>query len=129
MSASDARPTTPSHRGISPLILSTTLLGWNDRALTRPPNVITRKVVLLITDKDLREEIRRFGLGYLHSKKTDLPLAGKRRPRGCELFLLRRVEFRVCEAEVLQRVHDRPGDHEPGEPLVVGRHYEPRRVL
>ena len=70
-------------------MLSTTLLGWNDRALTRPPNAITRKVALHITVKDLREEIRRFGLGYLHSKKTALPLAGKRRPHGCELFLLR----------------------------------------
>jgi hypothetical protein len=47
-------------------MLSTTLLGWNDRALARPGNAITRKVALLITDKDLREEIRRFGLGYLH---------------------------------------------------------------
>jgi hypothetical protein len=48
------------------LMLSTTLLGWSDRALARPGKAITRKVALLITDKDLREEIRRFGLGYLH---------------------------------------------------------------
>jgi hypothetical protein len=48
------------------LLLSSPLLGWSDRALARPGNAITRKVALLITDKDLREEIRRFGLGYLH---------------------------------------------------------------
>jgi hypothetical protein len=47
------------------LMLSTPLLGWSDRALARPRKALTRKVALLITDKDLREEIRRFGLGYL----------------------------------------------------------------
>ena len=37
---------------------------------------------------------------------------------------------RVCEIlEILHGVHDRRGDDEPGEPLVVGRHDEPRRVL
>jgi hypothetical protein len=48
------------------LMLSTPLLGWSDRALARARKPITRRVALLITDKDLREEIRRFGLGYLH---------------------------------------------------------------
>jgi hypothetical protein len=48
------------------LMLSTPLVGWSDRVLGRPRTAITRKVALLITDKDLREEIRRFGLGYLH---------------------------------------------------------------
>jgi hypothetical protein len=48
------------------LMLSTPLLGWSDRAVARPPNAITKKVALLITDKDLRDEIRRSGLGYLH---------------------------------------------------------------
>ena len=32
----------------------------------RPGSATIRKVTLLITDKDLREEIQRFGLGYLH---------------------------------------------------------------
>jgi hypothetical protein len=55
-----------TRRTVLLLMLSTPLLGWNDRVLARPRTAITRKVALLITDKDLREEIRRFGLGYLH---------------------------------------------------------------
>jgi hypothetical protein len=39
-------------------MLSTPLLGWSDRVLARPRKALTRKVALVITDKDLREEIR-----------------------------------------------------------------------
>src|SRR5262249_22252023 len=49
--------------------------------------------------------------------------------RGGQRFLLRRVDRRVGKVELLHRFHDRGGDKEPGEPLVVGRHHVPRRLL
>jgi hypothetical protein len=45
------------------------LLGWSDRARARPPKAITRKVALLITDKDLREET-----AYFRRIETVMPL-------------------------------------------------------
>src|SRR5215469_11411363 len=48
---------------------------------------------------------------------------------GLQLLLFLRSHFRVCEVEFIHRAHDGCGDHEPREPLVVGRHDEPGRVL
>jgi hypothetical protein len=58
-----------------------------------------------------------------------LRLPDKRRTCRQEFLLLRRVDFRVAKVEVFHRFHDRGGDDEPSEPLVVRRHDEPRRVL
>src|SRR4029077_16911339 len=66
---------------------------------------------------------------WLRSQPLPLPCTGKCRPDARELFPLRGVDLRVSKAEVLHRVHDRRGDKEPGEPLVVGRHDKPRRVI
>src|SRR5208283_3151412 len=49
--------------------------------------------------------------------------------RGGEVFLLVRGHLRVLEVELLHRLDDRSRDNEAGEPLVVGGHDEPRRVL
>ena len=58
-----------------------------------------------------------------------LSLARECHTRGHELFLFCRVDLRVCKVEILHSVHDCGRHDEPGEPLVVGRHDEPRRVL
>src|SRR5262245_42182422 len=54
-----------------------------------------------------------------------LELLARRR----ELLLLGGVDGGIGEVEALDRLHDRGGDDQPGEPLVVGRHHEPRRAL
>src|SRR5258706_3635021 len=54
---------------------------------------------------------------------------GKCRTRSQELLLLRGIDLRVAEIEVFHRLHDGGGDDEPREPLVVGRHNVPWRML
>src|SRR5262249_30639791 len=60
------------------------------------------------------------------SRSLGLPLARKRCPRRDKLLLLCRIDLRVAQVEILDRFHDRGGDDEPGEPLVVRGHDEPR---
>src|SRR5215470_11019532 len=50
-------------------------------------------------------------------------------PCRCQLLPPRRVDCGEFEVEHLDCFHDRGRDHEPGEPLVVGRHDEPRHML
>src|SRR6516162_3799751 len=59
------------------------------------------------------------------SRSLGLPLARKRCPRRDKLLLLCRIDLRVAQVEILDRFHDRGGDYEPGEPLVVRGHDEP----
>src|SRR6516165_828535 len=61
---------------------------------------------------------------------STLPRRFARESGSCRHQLLppRRVDCGKFEVEHLDRLHDRGGDDEPGEPLVVGRHDEPRRV-
>ena len=67
--------------------------------------------------------------GLVHGERPRLALAGQRHPHGGQLFLLRCVDLRVGEIEAGHCLHDRRGDEEPAEPLVVGRYDEPWRVL
>ena len=46
-----------------------------------------------------------------------------------EFFLLDGIDLRVTESEVFHHFHNSRGDDEPGEPLVIGRHHVPRRML
>src|SRR5262249_35178169 len=46
-----------------------------------------------------------------------------------KLLLLCRIDLRVAELELLHRFYDCGGNDEPGEPLVVSGHHEPRGVL
>src|SRR5262249_549994 len=58
-----------------------------------------------------------------------LRFAGQRSAQCRQLLLLRRVDLRVGEIELLHRFHNRGGDNKPCKPLVVGWHHEPGRVL
>src|SRR5208337_2974654 len=62
-------------------------------------------------------------------RPLSLGLGGKLRTRGRQLLLLLRVDLWIGEVELLDRLDDRRGDDKTGEPLVVGRHHVPRRVL
>ena len=62
-------------------------------------------------------------------QRLSLGLRGKLRARGRQLPLLLLVDLRVCEVELLDHLDDRRGDGKAGEPLVVGRHHVPGRVL
>src|SRR5215469_13960351 len=64
----------------------------------------------------------------LHDYTTST-LAGQRRAYGLQLHLLFTAHLRICELQFLHRLHDRRCDHEPREPLVVGRHDEPGGVF
>src|SRR5262249_4728367 len=37
-------------------------------------------------------------------------------------------DLRIRQVEAVERVDDRRCDHEPGEPLLVARHHDPRRM-
>src|SRR5215469_12528949 len=56
-------------------------------------------------------------------------LAGQRRAYRPKLLLLLAAHARIFQVQFLHRLHDGRRHHEPREPLVVGRHDEPRRIL
>src|SRR5215831_3165620 len=55
--------------------------------------------------------------------------AAEGRAYGLQLPPLRRVDGRVGEVECLNRLHNDRGNHETGEPFVVGRHDVPRSMF
>src|SRR5262245_10605409 len=69
------------------------------------------------------------GLSRFPNTRAALWLTNERLTCNHKFFLLYSIDLRVSESEVLQRFYNSRRDDEPCEPLVVGRHHVPWRML